>query len=1055
MRKIFTLLFLPFIILLSLSVQAQQRTITGKVTSADDGKPLADVGIKVKGTTTSNLTNAQGNYSITISNNNAVIVFTYVGFVTQEITVGSKSIVNANLVSDVNLLQEVVVNTGLGITRQAKSLGYAAQGVTGEDLNFNHQSNLLNALQGKIAGATISSVGGGPGQGTAIRIRGVNSIDAGTSGDPLYVIDGVQIDNTTSTFGATQNGGQGFRARSVGNRASDVNPEDIETINILKGGAATALYGLRGANGVVVITTKKGSGDGLRINFSNTYGFDELNKVPEVQTTYTAGVTGLYNYNTGIGPAWGPTIEEAKTGTGALYGNTAAADPTHPDQLFDNYEQAYRTGTQAKTSISVAGGSEKIKFFSSASSLFQKGTMPGTGYKNLSARLNTDITISPKIKAGVNMNFTNSGGFRYSPDRFGESLTYWAPRWDVANYAKPDGTQTYYGTNNPVWGAVNNTMKDNVNRFIGGANLSYQPLSWLNLSYRFGLDTYSDNRVANSPAARGVPGEVTYDNSTGLIGEYNTVFRTLNSTFIATMSTKLTPDITGTLRLGHELYNRRYKEVRVEGTQFNIWNFYTLANAKTLSVGQGLSQKRLQGIFGEATFDYKNYLFLTLTGRNDITSTLAKSNRSFFYPSASISYVFSDQLKLPEWINQSKLRFSYAKVGKDAPEYSTSYGFGTYTLPPGYTGLSISSNLGNPDLRPEFTNTYDGGLEMSFLKGRVGFDFTYYYSISKDQIVKADISSATGYATTSVNAGNIRNRGIELILKGVPVKTQNFSWDVLLNFSLNRNKVLSMPNGLKEYVYGSDISRSYGPGITQKIVLDQSYGNIYGNYFMHYGPNPEDSNAPLLINANGVPISSGNTYKLLGNSQPQWIGGITNNFRYKRLTLATLIDARWGFEKYDGLENFYSAFGLPKYTLDRRSYKVFEGRLADGTPNTKQVWMGQGNAPDGSNAFGPTDKQGYYRNVYRLISEPFVQDASWVKLRSVSLGYSLPTAWLPKNSIRSANISVTANNILLHTNFYGFDPESSSFNSGSNIDGSAGFTYPASRSLLFTLNIGL
>ena len=302
-----------------------------------------------------------------------------------------------------------------------------------------------------------------------------------------------------------------------------------------------------------------------------------------------------------------------------------------------------------------------------------------------------------------------------------------------------------------------------------------------------------------------------------------------------------------------------------------------------------------------------------------------------------------------------------------------------------------------------------------------------------------------------LDAGDIRNRGIELVLRGVPVKSKDFSWDALLNFSINRNKVLRMPGDVTEYVYGTDISRSYGSGITQKIVLGESYGNIYGNYFMHYGPNSGDESAPLLIGANGYPVSSGSTFKLLGNSQPDWIGGITNNFRYKRLTLSTLIDARWGFEKYDGLENFYSAFGLPKYTEERRSFKVFEGVLANGTPNTKSVWMGQGLAPDGV----VYSAQGYYRDVYRLLAEPFVQDASWIKLRSVSLGYAIPTAWLPKNAIRSASLSVTANNILLHTNYYGLDPESSAFNSGSNIDGSAGFTYPAARSVLFTLNVGL
>ncbi|WP_167398026.1 SusC/RagA family TonB-linked outer membrane protein [Pedobacter paludis] len=1042
MRKIFTTIFFLFILLMGETTMAQVKTINGKITSSDDGLPLPGASVKVKGTTTGTSTDSNGNFSLQIPQNNATIVVSLLGFAPKEISVGDKTTINVALASDSKQLEEVTISTALGITRQAKSLGYAAQTVNSADLNFNHQPNLINALQGKVAGATISSMGGGPGQGANIKVRGVNSIDPNISGDPLYVIDGIQIDNSTSTLGANP-GGTAYGARGVSNRASDVNPEDIETINILKGGAATALYGLRGANGVVVITTKRGKQNGFNVNLNSSYGFDEVLKSPKVQKEYTQGVLGVYtNPPGGIGPAWGPTIAEAKL-----------LDPTHPDELFDNYDRAFGTGQQVKNSVSVTGGSDAIKFFSSVSQFYQKGMMPNTDYKNLSGRLNTDITISPKFKASINMNFNNSGGFSYSADRFGEGLAYWSPRYDVADYINDNGTQKYFGTNNPIWGTETNQLKGDVNRFIGGASLVYDPAKWLSFSYRFGLDTYNDNRVRTAPGPMGIAGEQVYDNDQGFYGEYNSKVRTLNGTFVATLTSKLANDLTGTLRLGQEMYDTRLKDIGTLGSQLTIYNFFNLGNAKTITTSQSIRQKRLVGYFGEATFEYKNYLFLTLTGRTDVTSTLSADNRSFFYPSASLSYVFSDQFKLPKEITRAKLRLSYAKIGKDAPIYgAASSGFSPYSgLPTGTTGLTLASNLGNPNLRPEFTNTYETGLEMSFFNNRLGFDFTYYYSLSKDQIVQAQISSATGYVTTSINAGNIRNRGVELVLNGKPIVGKDFKWDVNLNFSANRNKILYLPTDI---IYGA--ARGYGnAGVTMKLVQGESFGNIYGTYFNRYygsqaeDPNFLDKNLPLLIGADGFPIISGGKQKILGNSQPKYIMGLGNNFTYKRVSLNLLFDARLGFKKYNWLEDFYSAFGLPDYTADRRSFRTFEGFLANGTPNTKAVWLGQRFGPDGVD-YG----EGYYRRFYRNVSEPFVTDASWVRLRSASLSYNLPSNWLPKNAIKNATVSVTGNNLWLWTKYYGVDPESSSYDSASNNDGSAGFTYPTARTIMFTLNVG-
>jgi TonB-linked SusC/RagA family outer membrane protein len=1040
MKQISTFLFLPILLFLSISVQAQVREISGKVTIAEDGSSLPGVSVRVKGTSTGAVTSPEGTYRIQVPGNSSILVFTFMGFSVKEVTVGTQSTINVAMDTDSKQLQEVIVTTGFGITRQQKSLGYAAQGVNTDELNINRQPNILNALQGKIAGATISSVGGGPGQGANIRIRGINSIDASASNDPLYVIDGVQIDNSTSTQGA----GSGTNVRSVGNRASDINPDDIETINILKGGAATAMYGLRGSNGVVLITTKKGKTNEVRTNFSSTYGLENINKTPAVQTEYTAGILGVYT-PVGLGPAWGPTIAEAK-----------AIDPTHPDFLYENYKNAFDTGSQLRNTVSVTGGSDAVKIFSSVSQFNHDGMLPFTDYQNLSARLNTDIKISPKIIAGMNLSYNNSGGYRFDADRYGESLTYFSGRWDVRDYINENGTQRWRGTNNPIFGAATNRLRDNVNRFIGGANFGYSPTSWLNFNYRLGIDSYTDARKRTAPGRLGIPGEAVYDNADGFVGEYLTQYRAINSTFIATASKQITKDINGTLRFGYELYDRSAKDYGVLGSVLSIYNDFRLMNARTLQVNQGLNQYRSNGFFGEATFDYKNYLFLTLTGRNDITSTLSSENRSFFYPSASLSYVFSDNMKLPEFIGQSKLRLSYAKIGKDAAPYSTSSGFSNYSgLPTGTTGLTLASNLGDINLRPEFTDTYEAGLEMAFFKNRLSFDLTYYYSLSKDQITQAQISSTTGYVTASINAGSIRNKGIELVLGGTPIQTKDFTWDASLNFSANRNKVISLKEGLTEIIYGAATGGYINSPVQFRLIPGEPYGNIYGSYYLRYygtaveDPNRTDKSKPLLIGANGFPISSLTRRKLLGNSQPDWIGGMSNNFTYKRVTLSTLIDARWGFEKFNRLENFNSAFGIADYTSNRRSFYTFPGNLADGTPNTKQVWLGQAIGPDGVN-YG----EGYYRLYHRSLSEPFVQDASWIRLRSASLSYSLPSKWLPRKAIRNASVAITGNNLLLRTDYYGLDPESISADSGSNVDGSAGMTYPAARTFLFSLNVG-
>ena len=1038
MKKRITLLILIFSICFQTPGFSQTREVTGRVTSNEDGSPLTGVSVLIRGTQTGATTDQNGNYRIGVPDQGSVLVFRYLGYTSREIPVGSQTVINVRLSADNTQLTEVVV-TALGISKDKKVIGYSAQSVGSEDLNSNRQTNVVNALQGKIAGVTISSTGGAPGQGANIQIRGVNSIDVGRDNQPLFVIDGVMFDNSTSTFG------QSADLRGMSNRAADINPDDVETINVLKGGAATALYGLRGANGVVVITTKSGKSGALRVNFTSTVGTEAVNKFPEIQDQYTIGYSGVYNPEDFF-PSWGPSIAEAKQ-----------IDPTHPDKLYNHFEDAYENGWQARNSVTFSGGSEKVTFSSSLSHLKQEGVLPFTDYQNISARVNTEANISSQFKVGASLNFVNSGGDRYNADRFNETLSYWSPRYDVKDFLTPEGTMKSYGNDNPIYGAYSNKLKDNVNRLVGGFNLNYKPVNWLDLSYRLGLDTYGDQRTRTGPGPTGIAGERVYeDNGPGFVYEYNSNFRAITSTFVATANAKLAENFNATFRAGQDLYDRKVKDVGVEGDTLTVFDWFDLRNAKQIVPRQNNQDYRLMGLFGELTLDYKNFLFLTLTGRNDITSSLRSGNNSFFYPSASLSYVFSDQMTLPEYLTFGKLRASYAKIGKDALPYATSSGYSSYqSLPSGSIGFTRSALLGDPNLRPEFTETYEGGLELAFFDNRLSLNGSYYYSLSKDQIINVQVSSATGFVTAAVNSGKMRNKGIELVLTGVPVRNDNFRWDVNLNFSANRNKIISIREGLTEISYASQFGYS-GAGVTMKLVPGEPYGNIYGSsYARYYGSDTEDplkvdDSKPIIIGANGFPVRAPlATQKILGNSQPDWIGGITNNFRYKNISLSALIDARVGQERYNQMDNFFSAFGIAEYTEDRNDTKVFEGVLADGTPNTKAVWLGQGVGPDGVNY-----TNGYYRNTHRGISENFIEDASWVRLRSVSLGYSLPAKLLQNSFIKNATLTATGNNLWLGTKYNGYDPETSSTPSGSNVDGFTGFTYPAVRSFLLTLNVG-
>jgi TonB-linked SusC/RagA family outer membrane protein len=1037
MKKMLLLAWSIIFISLPLFVFSQTRTITGTVTD-DKGDPLPLVSVVQKGTNNGTTTNEQGGFSLGVTGNNVVLVFSYSGMQSQELNVGTSNTYNVILRSG-GQLSEVVV-TALGIRREKRALGYSAQEVSGDALVQTRQTNIVNALRGQVAGVQINSGGGAPGQGSRIVIRGVKSLGPGKNNQPLFVIDGIVMDNSTITGGDAQ-----ASIRGMSNRAADINPDDVESISILRGGAATALYGQAGSNGVVVITTKSAKAGKLRVNFTSTYGIEEVNKFPDVQTTYTQGYLGVYDPNT-IFTNWGPTVDAAR-----------AIDPTHPDKLFHNYARGYQQGNQVRNSISLSGGTDNALITSSFSHFKQNGVLPNSDYENFSVRLNTQLRAGTKFRFSPTINYIKSGGYRVNAERYNEQLSYWSPRWDVQDYIKEDGTMQGY-RDNPIYGTSVNRFKDDVNRFIGNLSATFSPVNWFDLDYRGGVDYYTDFRRHAAPGPRGLAGERNFsDNGLGFVREFRISNRILTSNLIGTFKKDWGSSFNTTLRLGNDVRAQKFDRVTATGSELDIPTLLTINNSKVRATDQYMEDYRIVSAFGDLSVGFNNYLFLNVTGRNDWSSSLSPGFNSFFYPSASLSYVFTDHLPKPNWLTFGKLRGSIAEVGKDTDPYETNAYYNSSILTSSsQVTWTRGDRRGEFSLRPEKTTTLELGTELRGLNNRIGIDFSWYKLNSRDQIIPVFVSPTSGFGSVITNAGEVENRGIELVLTGSPIKSRDFSWDATLNFSRNRNNVVSIKEGLTEIVVG-DWFGYVGATATMKYIPGYPVGNIYGTtYQRFYGTKEDDKRTidrslPIVIAGTGTnagfPVRD-LTQRILGNSQPDWIGGITNTFAYKNFTLSFLFETQQGHERYNQLANFQAAFGTAPFTADRNTTKVFSGVLANGTPNTQVVYMGQGVGPDGRNY---TD--GYYRNVYRGVTENFVEDASWVRLRNLSLTYRIPTGITRTNIFRDASITFTGNNLFLWTDFSGFDPDASSFHSGSNVDAFTGFAYPSIRSYLVSLNV--
>ncbi len=1054
----------------SILTMAQDRMVSGKVTALDDNSELPGVSVLLKGTTTGTITDVNGNYKITVPDN-AVIVFSFVGLKSQEINVGTRTTIDIQMESDIKQLSEVVV-TAAGIEANKRELGYSIQNVASDEIMKSGENNFVSALSGKIAGVQVTSSGGSPGAAAQIRIRGNKSVQG--SNGPLFVIDGVPIDNSTfntadSPEDDVANLGSGGVTNS--NRAIDINPSDVASLTVLKGPAATVLYGIRAANGAVVITTKKGSrNSAAKIKYSLGYSIDKVNKLPDLQSTYaqggvSGGVPTFQSPMTGStqSQSWGPAISSLRYANEPSIWDpngliVPASDPRATNRVanaYTNAEDFFETGTNATHNLSVQGGTEKATYFFSVGRLDQTGIMPNSSYGRTSFRATTSAELFKNFTATLSANYINSGGKRLQNGSNTSGvmlgLLRTTPSFDnSAGFLFDDGSQRAYrgGSiyDNPYFTVNKNFTTDDVNRVIGYTQLSYDALPWLNFTYRIGVDTYGDDRIfRNDVASSSVPvGQVI-----------NQTIRStdLNSDLLMTINKDLTDKLSLSTTIGHNYYNKDVHINRIDGQGLASPGFFNIASATAVNVSEGVTRRQLYGLYGTVTLNYNSEIFINISGRNDWSSTLPEENNSFFYPATSIGWDFTQTFGINSSIfNYGKLRASWGQVGNDAPFAVTNNGFTQSRVRDGWTtpqgvifpalGLNAfnpNATLGNTELKAETTTTIEFGGDFQFLDGRIGLDLTYFDATTTDAILNVTIPSASGWQQRAVNSAELNNKGIEAALTANVISSGDFNYDIGINFTRIRNTVEKLAEGIPFI--------TIDPFGTQRIAEGEPYGIFFGSRFLR------DDKGNMVINpVDGIPYEDP-TQGIVGDPNPDFLLGFRNTVSYKGLSLSFLLDIRQGGDVYNGTKGVLNNFGVGAETLDRNETVVFPGVLGqvqtDGsvvateTPNT--IAVVKGGTDGGTN---------YYQNYgFVNLTELTIEDGSWIRMRDVSLTYDLPSNMLSKLPFSAVNIGFTARNLFLKTDYTGIDPETNLTGDSSNVIGYDYFNNPNTKSYGVNLNI--
>ena len=1052
---------------------SQTRTITGTVTSATEGEGvLPGVTVTVKGTTIGNITDLNGKFTISVPQNATALIFSYIGMKKQEVPVTGQNVINVVMESDVLGLDEVVV-TALGISREKKSLGYSVQEVKGDNITKTKESNFVNSLSGKVSGVQIkqSNTMGGSAN---ILIRGNKSLM--NNNQALFVVDGVPIDNTIANTDNQVDGNGGY---DYGNAAADINPDDIESMSVLKGAAATALYGSRAANGVVMIKTKKGTArKGIGISFSAGLTFSKIDKetIPKMQKEYGGGYGTYYEDESGYfyeadldgngsSELIVPTSEDASWGAkfdpSLMVIDWVGLEPTDSENylkpvpwvsaehdLIDFFE----TGIKQNYNIAFDGGNDKGTFRLSYTNLTEKGIMPNSRIRKNIVNFSGSYNFTDKLSAESSVSYINDYtkgryGTGYDPGNPMQSLGQWFQAnvdiEDLKKYQKtPDGRQrtwnyAYYDDltpifhNNIYWTRNMNYEDDGRNRVFGYATIRYRLAPWITLEGRAATDTYSqyqEERVA------------VYSNQTSQYRKFLRNFSETNIDFMAKINHNFGEfSLNGLLGSNIRRTTSKLTDVSTLGGLI-VPELYNLYNSR--SPVQTIEYQLLSGVnslFANLSLGYRNLVYLDVSGRNDISSTLPDNSNSYFYPSVSASFIFSELpgIKGSPVFSFIKLRLNYAEVGNDAPAYSLT---STYRQKANWETNGryfVNRILQNPELKPERTKSIEAGLETKFLNNRFGFDLSLYKTNSIDQITPVNISRASGFNQRYVNSGEIENKGVEVSLTGTVIKTGNFSWDIQANWFRNINKVVSLYEGVENILLNAQWD------ISTNLVVGQPYGMLRGSDFVY-------TNGKRTVGEDGMYLEGDDPIALLGSTLPDWNAGITTVLNYKRFSLSGLVDISQGGKLYSADMQYGLATGIFAETAglnDKGNPKrdpvedgggiVNEGVYENGNPNTTYVWAG--------------DWYGAFQYDY-LPTAAYIYDASYVKLREVALSYSFPSKILNKTSISKVSLSIVGRNLwIIHKNMPYYDPEASL--SAGNIQGIADGAYPSTRTLGLNLSV--
>ncbi|SKB43993.1 TonB-linked outer membrane protein, SusC/RagA family [Sphingobacterium nematocida] len=1014
---------LSILMLLCISVVFAQQSVTGIVSDASG--PMKGVSISVKGTNKATQSDANGAYSIQ-ADNGQTIRFSMIGYAAQEVMVASAKTINVTLINQDGALDEVVV-TAMGIKREKKALGYSFQEVKSEQLLESKEANISNALVGKVAGLNVIKGSNGPASSTKITLRGNNSLTG--DNQPLIIVDGVPVNNF---LGATNND-YWNPGTDMGGGLGDINPEDIESMSVLKSGAASALYGSRAGNGAIIITTKSGkSQKGSGITLSSTLGLETLFMIPDIQNDFGQGNNGVADP---IGTSnWGPAVASSN------------------QQVYDNIGNFFKTGINNTQNISFQKQLGETNIYTSATYLDDQSKIPGATFRriNLLSKVGTTFGANNRWSTDVKVQYMNTNAKNRPLSGQNNSNAYATlfrmPRTlnilDYKDAVNEFGNMLWYGTSNsmnPYWLAEYKLNEDSRDRFLMNANLKYKLTDWLDAEARFGTDMYTTNFTNR-----------TYSGSPlSSTGQYGIGKNTFNETnYIAALHAHKEELGGSKWGLNASLFGQlmRQKESSINGSagELEVPNLFTLGNSKgNPSVSEGFYEKQINSLYATAELNYDGFWYVNLTGRNDWSSALNKDNRSYFYPSVSTSLVVTEMINktggsTPSWLSFLKVRGSYAAVGNDLGSYKLYNVYNIGKDPNGNTTASRGNVKFNPNVVSELIKTFEVGFDAK-LFNRLGVDFSWYKTNATNQLISLPLNPLSGYSSEIVNAGNIQNKGFEIVLDANILKSENgFNWDTRVNFSKNENKIVELTENVKIYPLGGF------DNIAVRAEEGYLYGNIYGSKFLRVTDENSEHYGKLLLNGSGLPQATGQ--EILGNQSPKALAGWTNSFSYKNIGLSFQIDGRFGGEFFSGTNVNLQANGTAAETVmnGNRDNLVVDGVIASGSSyvvNDKSV-----------------TPQQYWTQVATSgnlgIGEANIYDATNIRLRNISLNYRLPSSILKNTFIQNAKFGFTVNNVwMIKSHAKGIDPESV-FAISTNATGFENFSTPTSRSYFFNLTLG-